>query len=66
MVPSYPSKMNDLDVFELKFDAIGTLARRVPAMVKDVLRSARRRNTPLEHLARVAREGINARQLLVR
>lgn len=66
MVPSYPAKMNVSDVLKLKFDAIRALARRVPAMVKDVLRSARRRNTPLEHLARVAREGINARQLLVR
>lgn len=66
MVPSYPAKMNVSDVLKLKFDAIRALARRVPAMVKDVLRSARRRNTPLEHLARVEREGINARQLLAR
>ena len=58
--------MNVSDVLKLKFDAIGAFAQSVPAMVKDVLRNDRGRNTPLEYWPSGWRLNVNARQGLRR
>jgi hypothetical protein len=48
---SYPLEMNDLDLMKPKFDLNGSTERLVGGMVKEVLRTDRRRNTQAEYFA---------------
>jgi hypothetical protein len=48
---SYPAKVNDLDAMKLKFDPNGAIAGLTSAMVKEVLKNARRRNIQREYFS---------------